>query len=53
MPETRLAAFMAQATAAGVAATVIGEVIAGDAPPRFVDAEGREIVLKRHSYSHF
>jgi thiamine-monophosphate kinase len=53
MPEARVASFMAQADEAGVAAAVIGEIVAGDAPPRFVDAEGGEIVLKRHSYSHF
>lgn len=53
MPEARVASFMAQAEEAGVAATVIGEVIAGDAPPRFLDAAGRQLELKRHSYSHF
>jgi len=53
MPEERLASFMAQAEEAGVAATVIGEVVAGDAPPRFLDAAGRQLELKRHSYSHF
>lgn len=53
MPEARLASFMALAKQAGVAATVIGEIIAGNAPPRFLDADGQDIVLKRHSYSHF
>lgn len=53
MPEERVVSFMALAEEAGVAVAVIGEVIAGDAPPRFVDAAGAEIVLKRHSYSHF
>ena len=53
MPEARLASFMALAKQAGVAATVIGEIIAGNAPPRFLDAAGQDIVLKRHSYSHF
>lgn len=53
MPEERVASFMVQAEEAGVAAAVIGEIVAGDAPPRFVDDEGRAIVLKRHSFSHF
>jgi thiamine-monophosphate kinase len=53
MPEERVASFMAQAEEAGVAAAVIGEIVAGEAQVRFVDAEGREIALKRHSYSHF
>jgi thiamine-monophosphate kinase len=53
MPEARVASFMAQAEEAGVAAAVIGEVVAGTAPPRFVDARGQDIVLKRLSYSHF
>jgi thiamine-monophosphate kinase len=53
MPEERLASFMAEAKEAGVAAAVIGEIVAGEAQVRFVDAEGGEIALKRHSYSHF
>lgn len=53
MPDARLASFMAQAEEAGVSAAVIGEVVAGDAPPCFVDGAGREIALKRRSYSHF
>ncbi len=53
MPEERVASFMAHAKEAGVAAAVIGEIVAGDASPRFVDAEGGTIELKRHSYSHF
>jgi thiamine-monophosphate kinase len=53
MPEERVASFMAQAEEAGVAAAVIGEIVAGEAQVRFVDAEGGEIALKRHSYSHF
>lgn len=53
MPEERVASFMAQGEEAGVAAAVIGEIVAGEAQVRFVDAEGGEIALKRHSYSHF
>jgi len=53
MPEERLASFMAEAKEAGVAAAGVGGIVAGEAQVRFVDAEGGEIVLRRHSYSHF
>jgi thiamine-monophosphate kinase len=33
--------------------TAIGGLIAGTAPPSFLDAQGRELALKRLSYSHF
>jgi len=33
--------------------TPIGTILAGTAPPRFLDAEGRTIALPRLSYSHF
>jgi len=39
--------------AAGVTITAIGTVAAGDGVPRFLDGEGRELRLKRLSYSHF
>jgi thiamine-monophosphate kinase len=53
VPEGRLPAFMAAAKAAGVAATVIGVIREGGAPPRFVAAGGRAVTLKHGSYSHF
>jgi thiamine-monophosphate kinase len=53
LPETRLSAFAAAAKAAGVAATVIGVIRSGNAPPRFLKADGTAITLKRGSYSHF
>jgi len=53
IPENRFEAFAAAAALAGVAATSIGTVIAGTAAPSFMDAQGREIALKRLSYSHF
>jgi thiamine-monophosphate kinase len=53
VPEARCAAFMQEAGRAGVAVSSIGAVIAGSEPPRFLDAQGREIVLRRASYSHF
>jgi thiamine-monophosphate kinase len=51
--EARFDAFAADAKRAGVALTSIGTVIAGHNAPRFLDAQGSEIVLKRLSYSHF
>ena len=53
IPENRFEAFAQAAGIASVAVTSIGTVIAGTAVPRFLDAEGREIALRRLSYSHF
>jgi len=53
VPEARVAAFAAAARAADVAATRIGSIRSGEGLPRFIGADGREIVLKRSSYSHF
>ena len=53
VPRARVAAFAAAARAADVAATRIGAIRGGEAAPRFIGADGREIVLKRGSYSHF
>jgi thiamine-monophosphate kinase len=53
VPDAALVSFTAQAEQAKVAVTVIGQIVAGDAPPRFVDGDGRDIVLTRTSYSHF
>jgi thiamine-monophosphate kinase len=53
IPENRFDAFARAAAAVGVAATCIGTVTAGKSVPRFLDAEGRAIALKRLSYSHF
>jgi thiamine-monophosphate kinase len=53
LPENRFEAFAHEAGLAGVAVTSIGTVIAGVSAPRFLDAQGREIPLKRLSYSHF
>jgi thiamine-monophosphate kinase len=51
--EDRFEAFVQAADQAGVAVTSIGMVVAGSSVPRFLDGEGREIALPRHSYSHF
>jgi thiamine-monophosphate kinase len=53
VPENRFEAFTEAARRAGVATTSIGTVMAGSAAPRFLDARGGEITLKRLSYSHF
>jgi thiamine-monophosphate kinase len=53
IPENRFEAFAQNAKAAGVAITSIGTVIVGPPVPRFLDAQGRDMVLKRLSYSHF
>jgi len=48
-----VAALQAAADAAGVAVTQIGEIVASDAPPRFVDDAGVPLRLTRLSFSHF
>jgi len=53
IPDDRFAAFAEAAKRAGVAATAIGAVVAGHAIPAFLDREGKELALKRLSYSHF
>jgi len=53
LPEDRVEAFAQAARRAGVVVSSIGTVVAGDAVPKFIDGQGREIVLERLSYSHF
>lgn len=53
VPEGSCAAFITAAGAAQVPVSPIGILIAGDAPPAFVDAQGRPLVLPRLAYSHF
>jgi thiamine-monophosphate kinase len=53
VPDARVESVAEAARRAGVALTTIGQVIAGTAAPRFLDAQGAEIALKRLSYSHF
>jgi thiamine-monophosphate kinase len=53
IPEDRVEGFAAAALRAGVPVHSIGAIVAGVAAPKFVDKEGREIVLERLSYSHF
>lgn len=53
VPPDSVAAFLADAQAAGVPAAEIGTVTAGDGPPCFLDARGQEITFARASFSHF
>jgi len=53
VPENRFAVFAKAAKAAEVPVTTIGTIIAGTAVPSFLDAQGKEIALRRASYSHF
>jgi thiamine-monophosphate kinase len=53
IPGDRMEAFGRAARQVGVGVTAIGGLIAGTAPPSFLDVEGRELALKRLSYSHF
>ena len=53
IPEARFEAFEQAARQARVAVTSIGAIIAGKAAPTFLDAQGRELVLTRRSWSHF
>ncbi len=53
VPQDRCATLHDAAAQAGIPITEIGAVTTGDAPPRFLDAQGAEIPLQRLSYSHF
>jgi thiamine-monophosphate kinase len=53
IPEASVDAFSQAARKAGIAATAIGAIIAGSAIPSFLDGQGRELPLKRRSFSHF
>ena len=53
VPEAGFEAFAQDARKAGVTVTPIGAVIAGSAIPSFLDERGRELALKRRSWSHF
>ncbi len=53
IPENRWAAFREAARQAEVPVTTIGRITAGAEAPRFLDAAGQVVALKRLSYSHF
>ena len=48
-----VAAFEAAAANAGVPVASIGRIVAGDAPPRFLDRAGAPLTFARPGYSHF
>lgn len=51
--DDRVEAFVHAAGRVGVALSSIGMVVAGTSAPKFLDRQGKEIALKRLSYSHF
>ncbi len=53
IPENRWDSFAGSAARLGVAVTYIGKVAAGKGPAMFAAPDGKPIVLKRLSYSHF
>jgi len=53
IPENRWNSFKQASRSAGVPVTAIGQVTDGNKLPRFLDASGQPITLKRLSYSHF
>ena len=53
VPAARGADFEAEARAAGILVTAIGDVLEGEGPPAFLDASGRDQRFERGSFSHF
>jgi thiamine-monophosphate kinase len=53
VPAGKVETFRQQASAAGVAVTEIGTVTAGQGEARFLDSNGRPLVFRRPSFSHF
>jgi thiamine-monophosphate kinase len=53
VPAGKVEAFRLQASAAGVAVTEIGKVMAGQGEARFLRADGKPLALTRPSFSHF
>ncbi|MGA7198064.1 thiamine-phosphate kinase [Roseiarcus sp.] len=51
-PETA-PAFEAEAVAAGVPVSMVGQAVEGYDPPRFIGPDGGPVVFARGSYSHF
>ena len=49
----KLDGFLAAATAAKVPVCEIGRVIAGAAPPKFLGRDGKPLLFKKPSFSHF
>jgi thiamine-monophosphate kinase len=53
IPPARAQAFRDGVAAAGIAATEIGEIVAGDAAPQVIAPDGRALSFARASFSHF
>ncbi len=53
IPPRNVAGYRAEAAAAGIDATVIGEIVAGAGPAVVIDADGTPIRLERASHDHF
>lgn len=53
VPAAQSDALIAAGRAAGIGVTAIGMIVEGRERPRFLDGQGRELALKRLSYSHF
>jgi thiamine-monophosphate kinase len=53
IPPAALEEFSRMALAVRVSVNPIGTIVAGDSPPKWLDAQGKELPLMRTSYSHF
>lgn len=53
VPAERVGSFVAAAATAGVPATEIGEIVAGQGAPRVIGPDGTPVALDRASFSHF
>jgi len=53
LPVGRIAPMQAAAAKAGVPVSMIGRIVAGDAPPRFVGEGGETLRFEQSSFSHF
>jgi thiamine-monophosphate kinase len=53
IPPAALEEFSRMARAVRVSVNPIGTIVAGDSPPKWLDAQGKELPLTRTSYSHF
>jgi thiamine-monophosphate kinase len=53
VPPERVAAFKTESAKAGVAVAHIGQIVPGDASPRFFNPQGQPLTFLRASYSHF
>ncbi|HEX2216919.1 MAG TPA: thiamine-phosphate kinase [Xanthobacteraceae bacterium] len=53
VPESKVASFAAAASAAGIAVTDIGRVLAGSGAPRFIGPAGKPMEFSQGAFSHF